>query len=1725
MKTLNVRLVLILLGCAVVFGGAMYGINRFQKRRNAHVFKELADEALARAEAAEEEGNLRLAREEKEEALKNLRWYLDLAGDDIDTYEEYALLFAEVAIETQSPTRANDALMIFEDLLRKDNTRDQCRRKEIDLAIRMRQLSLAKRRIDELLAKSPTDAELLAKSALCQVAEDKPEEAARLYREALRYAPHERDYYVGLASVLRNRLKRPDEADQCMVDLVFLNRGAYEAHYLRGEYLRTTGKLYLETEPLEWTDEDRQALNRTIDALMEQRAALAQAVETFRKSELEAGDALAEAVDAVKTTAGSADALAAAGSRLARRRAALAGPQQVVSQCRAALEKALGELKLRDEDRESLTGVIEELKASPAPPDTLTAAVEAFQANPDDREALAEVFAILQKEADMLRNATAFLVRAPDAFTSGIKVVLGSRDAYEEALEALRLKNDDADVILLAARCAAVRRDYDRARALAQRGIDLHPETVRMYHTLADVAVRRLHEELTAEREEAAKVNWAKAAEHRRNAVKYRDQALDALRQGLNVVQDDPDLLWTLTNLLIDVCRIEDSRGQENAGKTTGELDVETLREAQKTLDRLRAVEHRIIPEALIDYLQARIDFEQGHWLAAARGFEQCRPGLVGRPRLSRKADMQLSKCYGELDRVAKQEAVLERILEEDPFYPQALAALADLKMFDGRPEEALEEFNKLAVQDKLPAAGWLPLARMLLLRNLNADSSKRNWQEVLDALAKAAEVMPGSYQVVLLQAEVSRARAHEQLVRAQLLASRAENEEAPAEKQQLLQQRQQALDQAQAHFQAAEKMLLEARDKSPKTPELWSALVALALRREAWDQAKTLLEQAENLLGDTVGLRLSRAAYLMERPGTPALSELRALAENTDGFSHQEKVRLFDGLLGIAFRMGDTEHGRKLCRRVAALEPNNVRIRFLLLETAIRYGGESKVQEIINLLTEIRNVEGEGPHWLYGQAVRLNLEALASIQESANDPQKQAQYQEKLAQAQQYLARAREFRRNWSRIPALAGLIYEQQGNSRKALENYLVAIDLGEGNPEVLDRTLRLLYRAKEFERVKEVVDKFAGRMDSSERFSRFRDIQALKNWQEGKQKVALGYFRRKAAESDDHRYCLMLGRLLVEKAQTDRAHGRIAEARASFQEAEDAYRRSVTLAGTTSETWTELIRLLVATGQKPKALAAIEEARGKIPPDQLPLALAEFYAVSGETARAEAQYKKILAATPDSPVAVRAAADFFLATNKLPEAEQLLRRFADGSVKGNPGDVVWARRRLAAILSNRPDFPSRVEAIALIEQNRKETHSAIEDLRLLGSLLVGHPNRDERARGIQIFEKIVQLPSVIPEDRYILAQLYLAQKDSYHANEQFVALLTMPGGSQPRYFAASIRALLDDGNTEEAARRLSRLEDVAPHQFVTVDLRAAVAFARGEYGRARDELARYVGNSKAQPSDPAVRLYQAAFRLEQFAARLSKEGKRSEATQFVVEAETMLRKFVRDRMGQELVLASFLARQGKFDEALGLIERHWAENPPQRVASALGYVLKNSAVKPAQSRRGEAIMQAALKKFNRPLDLLLVFGDAMALQQRYAEAEKYYRECLTKNDRDARVMNNLALFLALKKENLDEALQLINGAIAIQGPTPAMLDSRATVYLAMNQPVKALDDLAAALEEEIEPSWLFRQALAYDRIGRRQSAAASLKRAIEEEGLTAEMLPPNERAVFQELQSRLL
>lgn len=1794
MKTLNVRLVVILLGCAIVLGGAVYGIHYFQVRRNAYVFLELANEARERADKADEEERPEKALKERVEEAQNLGWYIKFKPDDTDALERLALLLADIARDTrdrrQARRRFSQAFSTLEKVLRQDPNRSKARRRLVSLTIMMRRFTDARVHLEDyLLEEEPGDAELREQLGFCQFAVGDYDAAAGSWKKAIENAPDRLTTYRFLADLLQdpNRLNRPTEADQWMNKLLEAYPDSPRGHLWYGQYLAglVVGRHQVSSiqdvlrRPIVLDVMVPAVLNRAVETalaalelaeddpgaslLAQKRGLLAdvvkRAIEAFDDSlPLDDPDALlTRALRRGGAAEPDPDLLKDAKDRALKALQSEFQPddwkvvlqaekhgvlvdamKHVLEACNngatlathardsllvSALEHARKVREFASRDREALSlaqkhgilaaamkgalkvesdPVVLRLTAKrPVLIEAVEDAIEAAELPEADRGALLQAANAKPKygalvEAMKHALSTSRLASAdPDSLLQEAEdgvlshVVRLAAKARESELE-----NDDENALLLAGQCALARQEYGEARQYAQSGIDLHPRSYRMYRTMANVQTRFWRQE---QHQAGTADSRKKREEHRNRATEHRDKAIGTLRQGLEETNDNPELLWALADLLIDAGKIE---------------------EAQETTEKLRRSEHRYT-DSLVGYLQSRIEYARGHWLAAiqgreatedrpaTQGFEQVRAGLTAWEHLLKRADLCLATCYGQLGNVEQQEAALERILQRDQTYEPALVEIAQIKLSAGLVDEALEEYRKLSRMNRLSPIGWLQYARMLFFKNLRLEPSKRNWAEVQETLAKIAEAMPTSPQISLLGAEI--------LV-------------------------------VQNRFEEAEKMLLDARNKNPEVVALRAGLASLAAQQQDWQKAEKLLDEAEQGLGEKVGLTLARARYLARRYGSEGSKQLRELAKKIEQFTEKgERLRLIKGLLSLAQQIGDDELVSKLCRRVAEMERNNLHIRFMLFESALRLKSKSDMSA---MLREIERIEGNGPHWLYGRAVQLMLEAVELDSQAAKEDseKKRAQVKENLVRAQQYAARAREKHPKWSRLPALIGEIYRQQGDRERALENYLEAVkELGERNPAAIRTTAQLLLQQQRYSEAEEVILLLAGRQTQfSEEFERMEAGLMLR---QGNLAAAEAYFRKKAAGSNDYRDHIWYGQIRGLMGRLAKAQGQDAESQKMLQEAEAALRRAVELSHQIPETWVALIRFYGQTKQIQKGLDAMEEARSKIPVDDQPLAMTECLEALGRTKQAEEVYKAALAAAPGNPVIVRRAADFYLRTGNPIPAETLLRRIIEGNVQAQQRTLIWARRKLAWVLFTRRGYQNLQEALRLIEQNISASGSSVEDQdrRLRGNLLASHPNRMKRKEAIQVFEKLVTgRQSAAPEDRFILAQLYLAEGERawVKADGQFTTLLSSPGGSQPRYLAPYIRALLSHGELRSAALWLGRLEKLAPNQFATMILKASLVFKREEYDRQEYDkvfgaLTGFAGKVVAKPSDEAPRLHLVASNLEEFAQQLKNaagqaaaDGKQEEAkakeewaARFAAEAEGMFRKYVRKRPGQVMVLATCLARHDKIGEALNEIEPSWTDSNPAALGQTMRILLKSPAASPAQIKRGETVMQDALDRFKRPAGLLMVMADVSNHQQNYRKAENLYREILKKNGRHWVAMNNLAVLLALQEIKLDDSQRLVNEAIKIAGPVASMLDSRATVHLARGRTDLALADLEKAIAEKDDPIWRFHQAQAYDQDGQQRAAARALKKA-HQQGLKPEMLQPLERRAYRELKKEL-
>ena len=156
-----------------------------------------------------------------------------------------------------------------------------------------------------------------------------------------------------------------------------------------------------------------------------------------------------------------------------------------------------------------------------------------------------------------------------------------------------------------------------------------------------------------------------------------------------------------------------------------------------------------------------------------------------------------------------------------------------------------------------------------------------------------------------------------------------------------------------------------------------------------------------------------------------------------------REKIRLWNGLMKNLIEIKEYDRAKRLCRRIADLQPHDAMIRYRLLELALvthdARDPAASLAELDRVLHEIDDIAGQGPLWMYGKAVRLTLEAAQGKPEL-------------LDAAMDYAEQAQQMRLSWSRPHVLQGEICRQRGKDEEALEHYLQASINGDRDLEFI-------------------------------------------------------------------------------------------------------------------------------------------------------------------------------------------------------------------------------------------------------------------------------------------------------------------------------------------------------------------------------------------------------------------------------------------------------------------------------------------------------------------------------------------------------------------------------------------------------------------------------------------------------------------------------------------------
>jgi cellulose synthase operon protein C len=1110
---------------------------------------------------------------------------------------------------------------------------------------------------------------------------------------------------------------------------------------------------------------------------------------------------------------------------------------------------------------------------------------------------------------------------------------------------------------------------------------------------------------------------------------------------------------------------------------------------------RLQIEELRKIgyPDILLKFLTAHYCINSADFMKARQILVPLESVAILGADLKARINDMLARCYSQLGEPGMQQEAYVRALAANPQDVTAKMGLIDRMVKDGEFEAAINEYRKLV--KTTPKVG-LPLADLLIIRNRQRRASQADWNEVKGLIDAVEKLLPRSVEPLVIRAEFYS---------------------------------------AQSKFTEAWDELTRAKRRFAKSVAVWNAQARLLSIQKRFDEAQGLLDQAKNVLGDQVDLRLQRAKLSAMRGGPQVVKDLNDLAQNLEPFSKEDRRKLLNGLATELRQQQDLQGAIHLWSRLAEQEPNDLELRLTLLDLALQTANGAEIEKNIKQIGTI-----EGSTGVLGRFCQVRYLIWQAQQAVRKDPQEALR---RRTEARVLLNELASRRPDWSVIPlALAHLEQEElqqellyqakltddeiQAKEESIIHSYRRAIELGERGSAVVRDTVKLLFKNKRGSEALDLLNSIPLESQLAGDLGRQVTRYAVEN----RDFLRAEDIARKmvATNPRDFQERIWLVRILL-------SSGRVADAETEICQA-------VELSKSDPDRWITLVQFMVITKQLRKAEKAIKDAEAIVPPDQVPLALAQCCELMGRAyeqnddsatkqwyTRAAEWYEKAKSDHPDDFSIVRRLTSFYLQTKQIAEAEaQLNVILKEGAKPQSIERVAWARRTLALVLST--DRQRVQDALALLMKGGGQTSEDPEDLRILARVLDAQKTVADRKRAIEILESLIGKNIANADDRFLLASLYEVNGDWPKAKVAYRELNLRTKSSRdletlnrrPLYLGQFVNCLLRNHKAKneedliEAEDLVDELKQLQPEQLSTLFFQVEVARLRNQVEKALDLI-----QTSAQRADLAPLTIKKLAELAEKLGRLEVAERlyRRYASMAIQDGKT------------ELVM--FLGRQNRISDALDLCESIGA-NPGNAEIAAIASIklVLSTNVPPREIDRVTSWLEQAIKQRTDSALLLVGLGNCRERQERYDDAKAVYERVIKQASQyaaspDAKQLlatsyNNLAWLLALKDDQGKEALVDIDNAIKLVGPKPDYLDTRGVIYLNLKKTQDAIKDLQSAVEADPSPPKLFHLAQAYLQANNRERATYYWKDAVEKK--LPGGLHPLEQSAYQKVLGQL-
>lgn len=1152
-----------------------------------------------------------------------------------------------------------------------------------------------------------------------------------------------------------------------------------------------------------------------------------------------------------------------------------------------------------------------------------------------------------------------------------------------------------------------------------------------------------------------------------KNSERYRE-ANKHLEDGVTKYPKDPRFYQMLAEVAMREQDYESALSHVNRGieaiSTEGSLVLLAFKadlqirelDIEGTMKTIEVMRERNFRPEYVEWIEARVMLIQSKWYEASIALEDVRQQMSDFPDIRLRVEVQLALCYEKLGKLEMALDLYQIVLRNNPKNNPADVGRQRVLGRLGQPQNAEAQGSwKIALQEEL-----------------KKPESEQNWPRVTRMLDDVADKMNLS-------------EAGQVLLKAEIFMMRKK-------------------------YPESRKMLEKAFEMAPDDLSVQRAAVRL-LRQDPELGPVNALEFLEGKVipqfGDRPDLRIEKADLLIAINDSELVAQLDLLTQGIEDWSDQNQMSLWYALGARYFSLGLVEKAQQCWGKVAELAPNDLPTRLMLFTIAHDANDEAGMRTAQEKILEV--IDKSDATYLYTEARRM----LSLFKRGKAE-------KETLNDIDTLVKNALVERPEWHDLHLITAELAMIRGNYDLALKSYELASRLGRPYPSSVVQHVRLLVAKGRFEQAKIVVDRLPeatrqrllGQLYTEILFNSRLIPQAMESGQ-------------KVVDADPLNAAKQLwyGKLMVRVAQQSSAESALSKK--ALENANIALQKAVEMGPRAPEAWITLISFHVGTRNRDAAEKALREAQLAISSEQMPGVLAKCYEIMGRAFDAEKLYQAAYDANPENPALARQLATFYLGSaNQLnreqkkakatPLLNSILKAHAAGKLETTEGNVVWARRKSAELLAMSGDYQNLLKAEKLLASNSQNGQLPLQDMLQLSQILSTRPEPVSRLKAVQLLEDVRAVSRLNVAAELTLGQLYFMVGDWPKAESQMLEVTArFPDIAQIR--VKFIQMLLRQDDARQARRHLKKLIELAPRNLVTLELMARVSARNGQEQAARAALRRVLPKDLSEIKDEDL------SQLEKVADLLSEELNDKD------NALKMYQLLVSRKPDKFLKLAGFIGRNGEVAKSFEMLGKVYKpEVTPAIVNTALAVIRsQRDKVGTQYDEQIQSWLDRGLRENPDSIALNVQQANLFDTQQKYDEAIGTYRALLKDSNftgsSRAIVLNNLCYLLAIKGDaaNGNEAIDLVDEAVFILGPTADILDTRAVVFIAKGRYEDAIADLELSVTDNPTASKYFHKAIAHLKAGQNSNALEAWAQA-QQLGMNREELNPLEQLLFDDI-----